>query len=58
MPNGVTRGGHAAMNGKSIAQTIFADLVATLFDVPIMGNQHRPHYVERLVTLGLGRASR
>ena len=42
------------MTDKSIAEKIFADLVAKLFDVRIIGNQYRSHYVERLVVIGLG----
>ena len=59
MPNGATKrlngAATAAMLSRPIAQAIFADLVATLFDVPIMGNRCRADYVERLVTIGLSR---
>lgn len=42
------------MNAEPIARKIFTHLIDTLFDVPIMGNLYRPHYVERLVAIGLG----
>jgi hypothetical protein len=37
-----------------LASQIINWIVSDLFDVPIMGNQHRPHFVERLVTTALG----
>ena len=39
---------------KSIPETIFDKIVLELFNVPIMSNLHRPHYVEQMITLGLG----
>ena len=42
------------MTENPVAQEIFADLVAKLFDVNVMGNQYRSHYVERLIAIGLG----
>ena len=37
-----------------ITDQIFSSLIRDLFDVPIMGNLYRPHYVERMVAIGLG----
>lgn len=37
-----------------ISDQIFSSLIRDLFDLPIMGNLHRPHYVERMVAIGLG----
>ncbi len=42
------------MSPNKIAAQIFADLIHSMFDVPIMGNLYRPDYVERMVALGLG----
>ena len=41
-------------NMQIIRSQIYSDLINTLFDRPIMGNLYRPHYVERMVALGLG----
>jgi len=38
----------------SLEKEIFANLIGTLFDVPIMGNLYRPHYVERMIAIALG----
>jgi hypothetical protein len=43
---------------NAIANEIFSSLVRDLFDRPIMGNLYRPHYVERMVALGLGEGFR
>lgn len=37
-----------------IPSQIFSSLISELFDLPIMGNLYRPHYVERMVAIGLG----
>lgn len=37
-----------------IQNQIFSSLISELFDHSIMGNLYRPHYVERMVNLGLG----
>lgn len=42
------------MQAQRFAQSIFDDIVGELFDVPVMGNQLRPHYVERMVVAALG----
>lgn len=39
---------------EEISGSIFRSIVSELFDVPIMGNLYRPHYVERLIVTGLG----
>ena len=38
----------------SIPEQIFSSLIRDLYDVPIMSNLTRPHYVEHMVTIGLG----
>lgn len=40
----------------NITEQIFSSLVCDLFDVPIMGNVFRPHYVERLVAVASAKA--
>lgn len=39
---------------RQLADQIISNLVQDLFDLPIMGNLFRPHYVERMVIIGLG----
>lgn len=39
---------------NSIPGRIFESLIAELFNHKIIGNLYRPHYVERLVAIGLG----
>ena len=37
-----------------IPDQIFSSLIRDLFDARIMGNLYRPHYIERMVAIGLG----
>ena len=39
---------------NEVAEKIFVGIVHDLFDVPIMGNTYRPHYVERMFKIALG----
>lgn len=46
--------GRLKLGGSKIAEQIFKDLVFDMFDRPVMGNLYRPHFVERMIMIGLG----